>query len=157
MIAQSGIGQGGVLATPMQMALVAATIANDGVMMEPKLVNSVVDSQQNVVKEIKSKEYKKVLSEEHAAVITDFMKSYVDSRVYGSWSFFEGTDACAKTGTATVLDENGNKAEPHGWFIAFAPADDPQIAVAVIVENAGYGGQVAAPVAAAMINAALGR
>ena len=60
-------------------------------------------------------------------------------------------------GTATVLDENGNKAEPHGWFIAFAPADDPQIAVAVIVENAGYGGQVAAPVAAAMINVALGR
>ena len=85
------------------------------------------------------------------------MKSYVDNRVYGSWYFFEGTNACAKTGTATVLDSNGNKAEPHGWFIAFAPAEDPQIAVAVIVENAGYGGQVAAPVAGAMINAALGR
>ena len=155
-IAQSGIGQGSILATPMQMALVASTIANDGVMMTPKLVNSVVDSQGKVVKEIKSKKYDRVLSEEHAAVITDFMKTYVDNRVYGSWSFFQGTNACAKTGTATVLDSNGNKAEPHGWFIAFAPADDPQIAVAVIVENAGYGGQVAAPVAGAMINAALG-
>ena len=156
-IAQSGIGQGGILATPMQMALVASTIANDGVMMTPKLVNSVVDSEMNEVKTIESKEYGRVLSAEHAAVITDFMKTYVDNRVYGSWSFFEGTNACAKTGTATVLDSNGNKAEPHGWFIAFAPAEDPQIAVAVIVENAGYGGQVAAPVAAAMINAALGR
>ena len=156
-IAQSGIGQGAILATPMQMALVASTIANNGVMMKPKLVNTIVDSQMNVVKEIQSKEYKKVISEEHASIIKDYMKTYVDNKVYGSWYFFQGTNACGKTGTASVLDANGNAASPHGWFIGFAPADDPVIAVAVIVENGGYGAQSAAPVAGEMINAALNR
>jgi Cell division protein FtsI/penicillin-binding protein 2 len=153
-IAQTGIGQSSILASPMQMALVASTIANDGKMMEPKLVNQVIDKDGNVVKTISSKEYK-VLTPDTAAIVKDYMKNLVDSKVNTSWGYFEGTNAAGKTGTADYNLANGESAKPHSWFIGFAPANNPKIAVAVIVENGGYGASAAAPIAGKLIRQAL--
>ncbi|WP_160691575.1 penicillin-binding transpeptidase domain-containing protein [Clostridium sp. C2-6-12] len=154
-IAQTGIGQSSILATPMQMALVSSTIANDGKMMVPKLVNQVVDKDGNVVKTIDSKAYKQVLSPSNAAIVKDYMKNLVDSKVNTSWGYFEGTNAAGKTGTADYNLANGESAKPHSWFIGFAPANNPKIAVAVIVENGGYGASAAAPIAGKLIRQAL--
>ena len=155
-IAQSGIGQSSILATPMQMALVASTVANDGKMMEPRLVNQVIDKDGNVLKTIGSKVDKQtVISKDDAAIVKDYMKNLVDSRVDSSWGFFKGTNAAGKTGTADYNLANGQSATPHSWFIGFAPADNPKIAVAVIVENGGYGASAAAPIAGEMMSAAV--
>lgn len=152
-IAQSGIGQSSILATPMQMALISSTIANNGKMMEPRLVNKVIDKDGNVVKTIGSRVSKEVISTTNAAIIKDYMKNLVDSKVNSSWSYFQGTDAAGKTGTADYNLPNGQSAIPHSWFIGFAPANDPEIAVAVIVENGGYGSVAAAQVAGKVIKA----
>lgn len=155
-IAQTGIGQSSILATPMQMALVSSTIANNGKMMQPKLVNQVVDKDGNVVKTIDSQAYKQVISPNNAVIIKDYMKNLVDSKLNTSWGYFEGTDAAGKTGTADYNLANGESAKPHSWFIGFAPANNPKVAVAVIVENGGYGASAAAPIAGKIIKQALG-
>jgi len=155
-IAQTGIGQSRILATPMQMALVASTIANNGKMMEPKLVNQVVDKDGNIVKTVELKPYKQVISSNNATIIKDYMKNLVDSKVNTSWGYFEGTDAAGKTGTADYNLESGESAKPHSWFIGFAPASNPKVAVAVIVENGGYGASAAAPIAGKIIRQVTG-
>ncbi len=152
-IAQSGIGQGSVLATPMQMALVASTIANDGNMAQPTLVSKVIDKDGNTVKNIGVNINKGIISKKDASTIKDYMKNLVDSKVDGSWSYFQGTDAAGKTGTADYVLSDGSNAKPHSWFIGFAPANNPKIAVAVIVENGGYGSIAAAQVAGQVIRA----
>lgn len=153
-IAQSGIGQGSVLVTPMQMALVAATVANDGVMMQPKLVNSIVDKDKNVIKTIDSKKLKQVMSSDIAETIQDYMTNLVNSNL-SKWPAFKGTNAGGKTGTADYTLPDGSEATPHSWFIAAAPMDDPQIAVAVIVENGGTGSGIAATVASKVVKQAV--
>lgn len=145
LIAQCGIGQSEILATPMQMALVCSTIANDGVMMSPKLVNSVVDIKGNVVKNIDSKKYSAVMTKGEADTIQGYMQGLANNL-----GLFEGLNAAGKTGTA----ENST-GKDHSWFIGFAPADNPQIAVAVIVESSGFGAQYAGPVAASMMYSAV--
>lgn len=150
MIAQCGIGQSSILATPMQMALVASTIANDGVMIEPKLVNEVVDMNGNTVKKVGSKKYSQVIPSGDAATITEYMVNLVKNN--GSMSYFNGMNVAGKTGTA----ENPSGAD-HSWFIGFAPANDPQIAISVIVENGGFGATSAAPVVGKMMSAALNK
>lgn len=157
-IAQSGIGQSSIISTPMQMALVASTIANNGTMMEPKLVNEVKDMKGNTVKTIGPKKYSDVLEVKDAMIIQDYMTALVDKNVSnGTWGYLRGLDVAGKTGTATYLLPNGQDAEPHSWFIGFAPADDPQIAIAVIVENGGYGSGAAATVAGQVLKAGLSK
>lgn len=153
-IAQSGIGQGSVLSTPIQMALVAATVANDGVMMKPKLVNSIVDKNGNVVRNISSEKISQVISSDVANTIKDYMKYLVDNNIY-RWPAFEGTNAGGKTGTADYNLPDGTEAVPHGWFIAAAPMDDPEIAVAVIVENGESGAGSAAIIASKVVRQAV--
>lgn len=154
-IAQSGIGQSSILATPMEMALVVSTVADDGKMMEPRLVSQVVDKDGNVVKTVEPKVNKQVISSANAAIIKDYMKNLVDSRIDSTWSYFQGTDAAGKTGTADYNLANGESAKPHSWFIGLAPASNPKIAVAVIVENGGYGASAAAPIAGKLIRQAV--
>lgn len=156
-IAQTGIGQSSILATPMQMALISSSIANNGKMMEPRLVNQVIDKDGNLVKTIEPKLYKEVISTTNAAIIKEYMRNLVDSKENSSWSFFQGTDAAGKTGTADYNLPNGQSAKPHSWFIGFAPANDPKIAVAVIVENGGYGSVAAAQVAGRVIQTSMSR
>lgn len=154
MIAQSGIGQSSILATPMQMALVSSTIANGGVMMDPTLVKEVIDMNGNSVKKIAPKKYGQVITSADAATITDYMTDMVIDHKFAS---FNGLNAAAKTGTADHLKADGTLDTPHSWLISFAPADNPKIAVAVIVENGGYGATAAAPIAGKVMSALINR
>jgi penicillin-binding protein A len=132
-IAQSGIGQSGVLASPIEMALVASTIANNGVMMEPNIIKQVVDINGDVVKTYEPKEIGTITSTENATLLRKYMRSVVtkgtgkDSEVYG-------VQVSGKTGTA---DQDTGKKIPHSWYIGFAPYENPEVAFAIIVEEGG--------------------
>ncbi|NMM62271.1 penicillin-binding protein 2 [Clostridium sp. P21] len=152
-IAQSAIGQSSDLASPLQMALVSATIANGGTMMKPQLVKEVVTSKGQLVKSVQPESLGQIISTNTANTMRDFMKSVVEEGTGGNASI-EGVEVCGKTGTADH-QENGKDAPPHSWFIGFAPYDDPQVAVAVIVENGGQGGKAAASIASEVMRTAL--
>jgi penicillin-binding protein A len=144
----AGIGQGDVVATPLQMALVAATVANDGKVPRPRLVEEVIDASGSIVNAPPQETLGTAMSETTANQLTDMMVAVVDSGT-GVNAQIEGVDVAGKTGTA----QSTAGAAPHAWFICFAPADDPQLAVAVFVANGGSfgaeatGGTVAAPMA----------
>jgi peptidoglycan glycosyltransferase len=149
-VAQASFGQGEVVSTPLQMALAAAAVANGGKIMKPYLVSQVLDYHQNMLRETKPQVWLQPLSSQTAAAVRDLMVQVVKNGT-GTAAAIGGVQVAGKTGTAEVA--NG---EPHAWFAAFAPAENPQIAVAVLVENAGTGGSVAAPIARQVISAALG-
>lgn len=154
-IAQSGIGQGSVLSTPIEMAIVAATVANDGVLMQPKLVNKIVDKDGNIIKEIPNKALKEdVISKDIATTIKEYMGYLVSNNIY-RWPAFEGTNAGGKTGTADYMLEDGSEGVPHGWFISVAPLDNPEIAVAVIVEEGENGAGSAAYIVSQVVKTAV--
>lgn len=146
--AQSAIGQYNVAATPLQMALVAAGIANQGKIMKPHLVKEIRDPQGNVVKQTTPEVWKTATTPDVAATLTTLMESVVTSGT-GTAAQIAGVKVAGKTGTA----QNATGAPPHAWFISFAPADAPKIAVAVLVENGGNlgseatGGKLSAPIA----------
>ena len=157
-VAFSAIGQFDVSANPMQMALVASAIANDGVLLRPRLVTQIRDPQGQIVKTFEPEEFSRPLTPEHARQLRDMMVAVVQSGT-GYAAQIPGVMVAGKTGTA----QHGGKDEaPHAWFTAFAPAENPQVAVAVIVLDGGdlgsdaTGGRVAAPIAKAVIEAALG-
>lgn len=152
-LAQSAIGQATVLATPMDMALVASTIANDGVMMKPCIVKEVLSSKGEVLNTIKAESIQEVTSKENAKIIKDFMRGVVEQGTGGAASV-DDIKVCGKTGTADHKEE-GSGALPHSWFIGFAPYENPQIALAVIVEDGGQGGVAAANIASGVIRTAL--
>jgi penicillin-binding protein A len=149
-VAQAAYGQGEVLATPLQMALATAAVANGGSIMKPYLVSKVSDYHGTVLEETKPGVWLTPISSETAAVLRALMVEVV-KRGTGTGAALSGVQVAGKTGTAEVAD-----AEPHAWFTGFAPADDPQVVVAVLVENAGTGGGIAAPIARQVIAAALG-
>lgn len=140
-LAQTGIGQAEILATPVQMALVAQTIANDGIMLKPTLVGKVVDFSGKTVKESSPSVLAQVTSQEYAAEIRKFMREVV-SKGTGTNARISGVQVCGKTGTAQHIESK----TPHSWFIGFAPYEKPEIAIAVIVEEGGYGGTAAAKI-----------
>ncbi|MCL5736851.1 MAG: penicillin-binding transpeptidase domain-containing protein [Actinobacteria bacterium] len=149
-VAQASFGQGEVLTTPLEMALVASAVANGGKIMKPYIVDQVLDYHQKVLEETHSQTWMQPLTPETAATLKQLMIGVVTGGT-GTSAAISGVQVAGKTGTAEV--ENG---EPHAWFAAFAPANDPQVVVAVLVENSGTGGSVAAPVARQVISAALG-
>ncbi|VTR76362.1 peptidoglycan D,D-transpeptidase FtsI family protein [Cellulomonas hominis] len=157
--ALSAIGQESVRATPIQMAMVAAGIANDGTVMTPYLVQTVRTADLDVVSEAEPQELSEAVSATTAQQLTDMMVGVVESGS-GTSAQISGVRVAGKTGTA----QTGRDGEsPHAWFTGFAPADDPQVAVAVIVEHGGSvgseatGGRVAAPVARAVMEAVIGQ
>ena len=154
--AQSAIGQRDVQATPMQMAMVSAAIANGGQLMTPYVVQTVRSADLSRVSETKPELYSTAVSPGTAASLRDMMVGVVDSGS-GTAAKIPGVQVAGKTGTAQTSDGQA----PHAWFTAFAPADAPRVAVAVIVKNGGNagdeatGGRVAAPIAKAVIEAVL--
>jgi len=136
-LAQASIGQGQVLVTPAHMALITAAIANDGVAMRPRLTP---DEPVQVLG--------RMLGAHSAARLRQMMRQVVSGGTARGIDVPEIAIA-GKTGTA-----QNPKGEPHSWFIAFAPADRPRLAVAVLVEHAGYGSAVAAPIARDLLLAA---
>lgn len=148
-LAQVGIGQGSLLVTPLRMAMLASSFANRGAIMKPYIVSKIMDSDNNVIKEFMPEEWLRPTSPELADIIKEMMVTVVTDGT-GSAASLSGTQVAGKTGTA----ENPHGAS-HAWFIGFAPADNPQVAIAVIVENAGSGGSVAAPIARQILAKAL--
>ena len=155
--AQSAIGQFDVAATPLQMAMVSAAIANDGKLMRPYLVERVRAANLSGGSQTEPELYSPAVSGGTAAQLTDMMIAVVQSGS-GTAAAISGVQVAGKTGTA----QTSSGAAPHAWFTAFAPADDPKVAVAVLVEHGGSagseatGGRVAAPIARAVIQAVLG-
>ncbi len=151
LLAATAFGQGELSATPLQMALVAAAIANDGQVVRPYLVSTIRSSagDERPVHE-PGGWFSVVASAEHAQTLRDFMVEGVE-RGYASAAAVEGVAVGGKTGTAEV----GPERAPHAWFIGFAPADAPRVAIAVIVENGGSGSEIATPIAGEILREAL--
>jgi peptidoglycan glycosyltransferase len=152
---QSAIGQYDVRATPLQMAEVAAAIANGGVMMKPYLVSQLVGPDLKIIDQTKPTELRRSVSSQVATELTQMMENVVQHGT-GTSARIPGVLVAGKTGTA----ENAPGAPPHAWFVAFAPAAKPAIAIAVLVENGGgnsdaTGGAISAPIAKAVISADL--
>ncbi|MDO4888527.1 MAG: penicillin-binding transpeptidase domain-containing protein [Actinomycetaceae bacterium] len=156
-LAKDSIGQQDIRVTPMQMAMIGAAIANDGVVMEPHIVKQTLTRDLEVLSTTKPSEYSRAMSPQTAEYMQDMMVEDVKSGT-GYRAAIDGIEVGGKTGTAEI---NSNT-PPHVWFVSYAPADDPQIAVAVVVENAGHtgwsgdGGSVAAPIARQVMLAYLG-
>lgn len=155
-IAQSSIGQFDVSSTPLQMAMVGAAIANDGVLMRPYLVDSIRDGDLTLVSTTEPEEYRQSMSRGDARSLNRMMVDAVANGT-GRAARIDGVDVAGKTGTA----ETGRDTPAHGWMVAFAPANDPVIALAVIVEEGGNqgsgstGGSLAAPIAREVIREAI--
>ncbi|MGE5631579.1 MAG: peptidoglycan D,D-transpeptidase FtsI family protein [Caulobacteraceae bacterium] len=149
-IAQQSIGQGEVLMTPLHAALMVSAIANKGIMMQPYAVSSIIDSSGKIVKEYKPKQLAQVMDESTALEIKDMMIDVVKSGT-GTKAKTSKTEIAGKTGTAEV----GNGEKSHAWFVGFAPADNPKVAVAVIIEHGGSGGSTAAPIASRVLRKAV--
>jgi peptidoglycan glycosyltransferase len=143
-LANAAYGQAETFVTPLQMALVAATVANGGELMRPRLVTAMTGK--NGTRTIGPQSMGRVLSGADAAAINDAMVEAVEGRLgrrFTSGATVSGTTVAGKSGTA----ELGGSGEPHSWFIGFAPAEAPEVVIAVLVEQAGRGGEVAAPMA----------
>ncbi|MDX6555219.1 MAG: penicillin-binding protein [Miltoncostaeaceae bacterium] len=152
-VARIAIGQEQLLMTPLQMVMVAAGIANGGTLMQPHLMSRIVDRRGSVVRREDLVELGEVASAETAAQMTDMMKNVVNDGTGTAAALSDlNVQAAGKTGTA----ETGNAGLNQAWFIGFAPAEDPEVAVAVVIEGTpSTGGTVAAPIAADVMSAVL--
>jgi penicillin-binding protein A len=149
-LAQTSIGQRDVRVTTLQAAMIAAAVANDGSLMTPYLVDQVRAPDLSVIDETSPEELSEPVSAEIADQLTEMMLSVVENGS-GRSAQIDGVEVAGKTGTAETPD-----APDHNWFIGFAPADDPTIAVAVFVKNGGgTGGDVSAPIARDVLQAYL--
>ncbi|MDD4238914.1 MAG: penicillin-binding transpeptidase domain-containing protein [Desulfotomaculaceae bacterium] len=148
-LASSAIGQGKILVSPLQMALSAAAIANKGIIMQPYLVDTVKDSLGTTVESQVARTWLTATTPEIALKIKEGMVSAVKNGTAQA-AAVSGMQVAGKTGSA-----QNPQGQSHAWFIGFAPSDQPRLAVAVILENAGSGGTVAAPVAGSLLAAAV--
>lgn len=155
-IARVAIGQERLLVTPLQMAEVAAAVANDGELMEPRIWERVVDPDGRVVDRMEPETQSRVISAESAETLNTMMQGVVNEGT-GTAAALSGIEVAGKTGTAEVPGREGCEGLPNqAWFIGFAPASDPEVAVAATVEcTTGQGGTVAAPIAASVMEAVL--
>ena len=150
-VAQAAFGQGEVLASPLELALITSAVANDGKIMKPYIVEKVTSAKGAVLRTADPDVWSQPISSATAAELKSLMVQVVRSGT-GTAAALGGVQVAGKTGTAEVAD-----AESHAWFVSFASAEDPSVVVAVIVENAGTGGSVAAPIARKVMAAALER
>jgi len=148
-LARVAIGQERLAVTPLQMAMVAAAVANGGRLMKPQIWSRVVDPDGRVVERMDPSQYSQPVSEETAAELTTAMEGVV-SEGTGTNAAIEGVPVAGKTGTAeTPYNEScgGGTEENQAWFMGFAPADEPKIAIVATVEcTTQFGNDVAAPI-----------
>ena len=146
--ARVAIGQERLAVTPLQMAQVAAAVANGGRLMKPQIWSRVVDPDGRVTKRLDPAEYGQPIDEQTAAELTTAMEGVVSSGT-GTRAAIPGIPVAGKTGTAETPfnDSCGGADVNQAWFIGFAPADDPKVAIAVSVEcTTSFGGDIAAPI-----------
>lgn len=150
LLAQTAFGQGELLASPLQMALVAAAIGNNGVVPTPRLVAEVRSPDGTIVFSSSARPWRTAVRPETARTVLDMMVAGVEVGLAGA-AKVPGYTVAGKTGTAEVAPGRPT----HAWFIGVAPADNPRLAIAVIKEGGGGGGLVATPIAQKVLAQAL--
>lgn len=151
-LAWAGVGQGRVLVTPLHMAMIAGAIANGGQMMEPHLVSSIVGD--SGIPKVRSgaSVYRRIVSPGVATKLQQYMEGVVESGT-GTRAQLDGYTIAGKTGTAEVSSSKSVK--PHAWFVGYCADEEHPLAIAIVVENGGHGGDVAAPLAAKVFKKAI--
>ncbi len=148
-LASASFGQGETFVTPLQMALVASAVANDGVLMRPHLVSALTGDGPGA-RTIDPQVWDRAVSTTDARSIQTAMEAAVEGdlgRLFTAGAAVPGVPTAGKSGTA----ELGGTGEPNSWFIGFAPVDNPKVAIAVVVEHGGRGGERAAPLAGSLL------
>ena len=142
-IMQTSIGQGKTQITPLLLNMITCAIANKGTVETPYLIDRIESYNGNVVKSFSPQEYKTIMTEDEAEFLKEMMTGVVER---GTASKLKGLSytAAGKTGSA---EYSADKSDSHAWFTGFAPVDDPQVCVTIIVEGAGSGGEYAVPMA----------
>lgn len=146
---QTSFGQGKTQVTPMHMHMIVSAIANKGILMKPYVIDHVENDRGVVIKAFKPSSYGRLVSEEESAFLMELMKAVVEE---GNGSRLKGLNytAAGKTGSA---EYNNIKGESHAWFVGYAPAEEPEVCVTVIVEGAGSGSDYALPIAKRLFDA----
>lgn len=141
-LAMTGFGYGKTQMTPLHMAMITSAIANEGVMLKPRLVNKITDKEKKTVYEAEDEVLSKVTNKDTAEKIREMMVGVVNEGT-GRKAYLDSTQIAGKTGTADKSDGNLD-----AWFVGFAPAYEPKLAIALLVEDSqGTGGDIAAPIA----------
>jgi peptidoglycan glycosyltransferase len=153
-IGRIGIGQGGLLVTPLQMAMVAAAVGNGGKLMVPHLTDHIVNPDGQTILTVKPAVYSQVMKPSTAQAVGLMMRKVVEEGT-GTAANLGNVSIAGKTGTASIGSNASNLTEP--WFIGFAPAANPQYAIAVTINQTQgqFGGTVAAPIASTVLNSLL--
>ncbi len=151
-VMQLSIGQGATSVTPMHMNMITQAIANDGMLMKPYFVSSIKSEDGKNVKTFSESSYKRLMTADQAQTLQSIMKEVVEQ---GTASKLKGLSytAAGKTGSAEFTDST---TDSHAWFTGYAPAEDPEVCVTIIVENAGSGGSFAVPIAKRIFDAYFG-
>ena len=147
-VMQTAIGQGNTLVSPMHMALITSAIANGGELMKPYLIDSIVSSDGETVKTTEPESYKQLMTTNEANILGKLMKGVVENGTASALNG-RGYTVAGKTGSAE-FDENGSS---HSWFIGYSNVDNPDLVVAIIVENGGTGSEAAVPIAGQIFDA----
>lgn len=148
----AGVGQGTVLVTPLHMAMIAASVANGGVMMKPYLIKEVTSSSGAVIETGESAVYRQVMSSSVAGTIASYMREAVTSGT-ATKAAISGRIICGKTGSAEISDDK--TVQTNAWYAGFVYDDQHPYAISVVIEEAGAGGTQAAPIAAKALKKAL--
>ncbi len=151
-IAQTVIGQGNTLMTPMHNLMLTSAIANGGMLMQPYIVDRVENVDGESVKKFMPVQYGELMNAEESKALKVLLEKVVT----------DGTGSALQTEAYTVAGKTGSAEfdkgkETHAWFVGYAPAENPQIAVCVLVEEGGSGGKTAAPIARKMFDAYLAK
>ena len=151
-IMQLSIGQGTTSMSPIHLNLITNAIANDGVLMKPYIISNISSADGKTVKNYSPESYKRLMSDKEAEILSSMMEKVVEN---GTASRLKGLSytAAGKTGSA---EYNSQTSDSHAWFTGFAPAEDPEISVTIIVEDAGSGGSYAVPIAKRIFDAYFG-
>lgn len=145
---QTSIGQGKTQITPLHLNMITCAIANNGVLQKPYAIDYVKNSSGATVKQFHASSYGKLMSEQEAQILTEMMQAVVEKGTAKVLSGLSYT-AAGKTGSA----EYNSKGDSHAWFTGFAPAENPQVCVTIIIEGAGSGGDYAVPIAKRLFDA----
>ncbi|MBQ6887595.1 MAG: penicillin-binding protein 2 [Lachnospiraceae bacterium] len=148
---QVSIGQGTTQISPIHLNMITCAIANDGKLMKPYMIDRVENSEGTVIKQFSTSSYGNLMTENEASILTELMEEVVESGTGRKLAGLSYT-AAGKTGSA---EYNTVKGDSHAWFTGFAPAENPQVCVTIIVEGAGSGGDFAVPIAKRIFDAYL--
>lgn len=146
---QTSIGQGKTQITPMHLNMITAAIANQGILMKPYVIDKVVNDVGTVTKAFKADTYGELMTRSEADILKAMMTDVVENGTAKKLKNSVYT-AAGKTGSA---EYNSSKSDSHAWFTGFAPAEDPQVCITIIVEGVGSGGDYAVPMARRILNA----